>query len=151
MTFRVCVIGDVPSRDRPWIHLWEAVNWQVFWASIWWLCMESLSLNLGKIYPTANQRVGKVDDPVALPACFHRHKAEHPSEALSVRQDVHLIDTLRAVASAAIIIFHSLDAEMKDFWRPISLSQTRYIVLSWEERAPDSLLAKLDNCEERLI
>ena len=66
--------------------------------------MESLSLNLGKIYPTANQRVGKVDDPVALPACFHRHKAGNPSETLSVRQDVHLIDTLRAVASAAIII-----------------------------------------------
>ena len=72
-----------------------------------------------EIYPTANQRVGKVDDPVALPACFHRHKEEHPSEALSVRQGVHLIDTLRAVASAARTIFHLWDAEMKDFWRPI--------------------------------
>ena len=66
-----------------------------------------------------NQRVGKVDDPVALPACFHRHKEEHPSEALSVRQGVHLIDTLRAVASAARTIFHLWGAEMKDFWRPI--------------------------------
>ena len=64
-----------------------------------------------EIYPTANQRVGKVDDPVALPACFHRHKEEHPSEALSVRQDVHLIDTLRAVASAARTIFFLLGAE----------------------------------------